>query len=102
MHSYLEIILIIGAFTFRLIIIFYQLLFFGSLSFVSSSQSAFVKLNSDGTKVWSKSINFQAFIRSLALDKTESSVYFIKNSSGLTLIVGRLKTSDGTLADAQS
>ena len=71
--------------------------------FISSTLSAFVKLNYDGTKAWSKSVNFQILSKSLAVDKTENSVYFIKYiSSGSPLIVGRLKASDGTLVDAQS
>ena len=63
--------------------------------------TAFVKLNSDGTKVWSKSVNFLTLVRSFAVDNTENSVYFIKKSN-VPMIVGRLKTSDGTLIDAQS
>ena len=68
----------------------------------SAAATAFVKLNSDGTKAWSKSASFRTFIRSLTVDNTENSVYFIKNSGNIILIVGRLKASDGTLIDAQS
>ena len=77
------------------------------LPFVYSSTTtptttAFVKLNSDGTKAWSKSVNFLTLIKSLAVDNTENSVYFIQNTGSTPLIVGRLKASDGTLIDAQS
>ena len=66
-----------------------------------SYSTAFVKVNSDGSQAWSKSVGFQTVIKSLAVDKTENSAYFIKNS-GNPMIVGRLKTLDGTLIDSQS
>ena len=69
---------------------------------LSPTRTAFVRLNSDGSQAWSKSIGLVSCIKSLAIDDLENSVYFIKYSSSAPMIVGRLKASDGTLVDAQS
>ena len=68
----------------------------------TSFKSAFVKLNSDGSQAWSKLLGFKTLIKSLAVDKTENSVYFIKNFASSPMLVGRLKAADGTLIDAQN
>ena len=78
------------------------LYFMYGLTFSTSSfGTTFVKINSDGSQAWSKFINYQTCSKSLAVDKTEQSVYFIEKP-GNPMIVGRLNTTDGSLIDSQN
>ena len=69
-------------------------------NFSVSSSTAFAKITSNSCQIWSKSISLRIAMKSLEIDKSEKNLYFIILSLGM-LTVGRLKTSDGTLVDAQ-
>ena len=68
-------------------------------SYSVPSSVAFVKVNLDGSQAWSKSGSFSIAMKSLAVDKLEQNVYFIASIG--TMVVGRLRSSDGTVEDAQ-
>ena len=71
-------------------------------SLSSPTATAFVKLNKDGSLVWSKTVNFKTLLKSLTVDSAEHNVYFIQYSASPPMVVVRLNATDGTLTDAQS